>query len=392
MKPSLMDHCVTGAIGTCTKTGWINEKAFSEWFAHFLKEVQPQTKPEPVLLIFDGHASHTRNLNIIEQARNNNVVLLCLPSHTSHRLQPLDVSFFRSLKSKFDEEVRLWLRNHAGRRLCEDQISELFCHAYQKVASIKNAVSGFRKSGIEPFNRELYKDADYSGTLMTYRPPPVPVDDANPTLSENDDALLNPVESVISAENNIATYDSVTEAVSVPNETVSQGTSSIENDNEKNNDLREALTTAESVSNVSFQELVDYHRDEQPVSGRKKRKVAYAEVLTSSPYKENLKASYTERCKRDEKKCSKKRSLRKTTENPKKSGKRQRNSEQRGGKKAKDVEDATPCSACLVRFCDDRSGSQWIQCQQCSSWFHNTCQGLPDKPQRTFICIECSDN
>ena len=95
------------------------------------------------------------------------------------------------------------------------------------------------KSGIEPFNHELYKDADYSGTLMTYRPTPVPADDAvaNPTLSENDDARLNPVESATSAENSIATYDSVTEAVSMPNDTKSQGTSSIENDNEKNNDL-----------------------------------------------------------------------------------------------------------------------------------------------------------
>jgi len=126
IKPSLMDHCVPGATGTCTKTGWVNEKVITGWFEHFLKEVQPKNKEEPVLVIFDGHASHTRNLDIIEKARENNVLLLCLPSHKTHRLQPLDVSFFRSLKCKYNEEVRLCLRNHPGRRLCEDQVAGLW--------------------------------------------------------------------------------------------------------------------------------------------------------------------------------------------------------------------------------------------------------------------------
>ena len=119
--------------------------------------VQPQNKEQPVLMIFDGHASHTRNLDIIEKARENNVVPLCLLSHMTHRLQLLDVSFFRSLKCKYNEEVRLWLRNHPGRRLCEDQVAEVFSDAYQAVATVDNAVNGSCKSGIEPFNHNTYK-------------------------------------------------------------------------------------------------------------------------------------------------------------------------------------------------------------------------------------------
>lgn len=147
MKNCLMDHCAPGMIGTCTKSGWIDEKTFTEWFKHFISSVTPQAKDAPVLLILDGHASHTRNLEVIEMARENNTILLCLPSHTSHRLQPLDVSFFRSLKAKYSEEVRIWLRNHPGRKLCEDQIAELFSRAYGNAACLKNATNGFRKTG-----------------------------------------------------------------------------------------------------------------------------------------------------------------------------------------------------------------------------------------------------
>ena len=64
--------------------------------------------------------------------------------------------------------MRLWLRDHAGRSLGEDQVAHIFGEAYQAAASIRNAVNGFRKAGIEPFNREVYKEVDFSGSLMTY--------------------------------------------------------------------------------------------------------------------------------------------------------------------------------------------------------------------------------
>lgn len=148
MKPCLMNNSTSGSIGTCTPSGWINEKTFTQWFDHCLSVVHPQSCKEPVLLMFDGHASHVRNLDIIDKARQNNVILLCLPFHTSHRLQPLGVSFFRSLKGRYAEEVRMWLRNHPGRRLCEENAAALFsCSAYQDAALVRNATNGFHKAG-----------------------------------------------------------------------------------------------------------------------------------------------------------------------------------------------------------------------------------------------------
>jgi len=41
------------------------------------------------------------------------------------------------------------------------------------VATVKNAVNGFRKAGIEPFNHNASKEADYSGALITQEPLPL---------------------------------------------------------------------------------------------------------------------------------------------------------------------------------------------------------------------------
>ena len=82
-----------------SESGWINSELFVEWFTFFLKSIPPV---RPVLLVQDGHSSHVC-IELIEMARANDVCLLCLPAHTSHILQPLDVGVFKSFKSNFNK-------------------------------------------------------------------------------------------------------------------------------------------------------------------------------------------------------------------------------------------------------------------------------------------------
>jgi len=105
-KPELIDKAPNGTIGAASKTGWINESVFNKWFAHFVKFTNPIGKEAPVILIMDGHGSHVKNLELIEQARKNNVILASLPSHCTHRLQPLDISFFKSLNAYYDSGIQ----------------------------------------------------------------------------------------------------------------------------------------------------------------------------------------------------------------------------------------------------------------------------------------------
>lgn len=88
--------CLNGpsnALYRCTDSGWISELTFIDWFINcFL--VQTKNIDRPLLLVMDNHPSHI-NIDIIELAMQNNVIILCLPPHTTHALQPLDVVTFR---------------------------------------------------------------------------------------------------------------------------------------------------------------------------------------------------------------------------------------------------------------------------------------------------------
>jgi hypothetical protein len=59
------------------------------------------------LLILDGHSSHI-SIDFLIYAVEHNIAVLCLPSHTSHILQPLDVGLFATLQQHYSDELDRW--------------------------------------------------------------------------------------------------------------------------------------------------------------------------------------------------------------------------------------------------------------------------------------------
>jgi len=80
-------HLTKGApVGTFFKyqpSGWISCEIFMDWFEHFVP-VTNSPASDPVLLIVDGHTSHTRNLHLIAKARECYIAIFCLPPHSTH--------------------------------------------------------------------------------------------------------------------------------------------------------------------------------------------------------------------------------------------------------------------------------------------------------------------
>ena len=62
--------------------------------------IRSQLRGEYRLLIVDGHASHV-SIEFITFARKHKIICLCLPPHSTHLLQPLDVSVFGPLKQNY---------------------------------------------------------------------------------------------------------------------------------------------------------------------------------------------------------------------------------------------------------------------------------------------------
>ena len=80
-------------------SGWMESANFFQWFEKmFLPAVKHLTATAPVILFFDGHHSHM-SINLIKLAQTSNIYLVCLPPHTTHLIQPLDVGVFGPMKS-----------------------------------------------------------------------------------------------------------------------------------------------------------------------------------------------------------------------------------------------------------------------------------------------------
>ena len=79
---------------------------------------------EKHLLIVDGHNSHF-SMDFPHFCSSNQIELFCLPPHTTHILQPLDVGLFAPLQPYYGHRVEEHLRL-TGEAICNS--TTLFHH------------------------------------------------------------------------------------------------------------------------------------------------------------------------------------------------------------------------------------------------------------------------
>ncbi len=92
-------------------------------------------------------------LKLINLAIANNEHLICLPPHTSHALQPLDVAVYKPAKSNWKKIVGEYFLN-SGYRLIDKQNFPPLIKKLQESFKPENAISGFRKTGLYPLNKD----------------------------------------------------------------------------------------------------------------------------------------------------------------------------------------------------------------------------------------------
>ncbi|XP_018798152.1 PREDICTED: uncharacterized protein LOC108974643 isoform X1 [Bactrocera latifrons] len=360
-----------------------------------------------------GHSSHTRNIELVDLARENHVSIVSIPPHSSHKLQPLDKTFMGPLKSYLLEEIRVWMRS-SGRALTHFDMAELYGKAYLRDQSGEIAINGFRTTGIFPLNRYIFRDHEF--------------------LAADDVASHSPPRKFESA------YEVPDEILN--NETIVESPhpiSDICNENVNLSVLNELETNSRVISPVPIKKTKPSNRG---------RPAGKSTLITSSPYKKSLQISLE--------KASEKEPLRKTNRRqdidsnepssskgiikklnfakekctePKKhqgnssqpstskalmksinsgrercSGKRKKTNsssssdlddnysvrDESDGEilefvNAGEKEDAK-CLYCSTFYSEDRPGEIWVQCVSCKNWSHDECAGCE---QDLFICDMC---
>jgi hypothetical protein len=88
---------IKGAHYSTSLSGWFDMFPFEEWFAKVLLPILKK-KQGKKLIMGDNLASHI-SPRVIELCKQHNIQFVCLPPHSTDKMQPLDVWVFSSMKS-----------------------------------------------------------------------------------------------------------------------------------------------------------------------------------------------------------------------------------------------------------------------------------------------------
>ena len=92
--------CEDGACLGMQENGFMDNENFSTWMTFFIRHHERRGSlraSKRMLLILDGHKSHV-TMEVLLKAKSHGVDMVSLPFHTSHELQPFDISCFKPFK------------------------------------------------------------------------------------------------------------------------------------------------------------------------------------------------------------------------------------------------------------------------------------------------------
>ena len=160
--------------------GWTNNEIGLAWLE---KCFYPNTVNEGTqehgeyrLLCLDGYTSHISS-RVIEFALKERIILLCLPPHSTHVLQPLDIGVFCPLAVNYKKivmEASDMSRHYSVRK---EAFIKHYLLARQIIFTPEIIASAWRKSGLLPYNPSLIlgdspglSDGANGEIILTIRP------------------------------------------------------------------------------------------------------------------------------------------------------------------------------------------------------------------------------
>jgi hypothetical protein len=130
-----------------SEKGWTDHEIALEWLQHFDALTKSQTKGTHRLLVFDGHSSHC-TMDFVAYCEANNIMPICLPPHSTHILQPLDVGIFSALSKAYKVLVS---RKSLFGAVRIDNRTFLEVYSEARLGIPKNVASAWRCAGLIPF-------------------------------------------------------------------------------------------------------------------------------------------------------------------------------------------------------------------------------------------------
>jgi hypothetical protein len=140
-------------VVTVSPTGWTNNDVALAWLKHFDAHTKATSTGVYRLLIIDGHDSHC-SIEFQDYCKENKIITLCMPPHSSHLLQPLDVVPYSLLKRHYGDGISLLARSRIY-HIDKETFLPAFKAAFEKTFTPENIRAGFRGAGLAPHDPEV---------------------------------------------------------------------------------------------------------------------------------------------------------------------------------------------------------------------------------------------
>ena len=142
-----------------SEKGWSSDAYGMAWLNKvFDPHTRDKAKRSRRLLIVDGHSSHV-NMAFIDRCDRLKILVLILPPHSTHKLQPLDCGNFLPLAIFYGQEITAILTDSEGETsMTKRMFYGCFKPAFEKAFCVENIESAWKKTGLWPYDPSLVLD------------------------------------------------------------------------------------------------------------------------------------------------------------------------------------------------------------------------------------------
>jgi len=120
-----------------------------------IRSTTPVLKANPAmwaLLVLDGFGCHAMSLSALRCFSRNKILVVKMPSHNSHHLQPLDISFFGPETKYFYRNVREFTAGHPNTNIDQwDVLLFVVLATVEVMKTPQTIINGFAKANLFPF-------------------------------------------------------------------------------------------------------------------------------------------------------------------------------------------------------------------------------------------------
>lgn len=198
--------------------GWTDQELGALWLERDFEPITAQRNRTDGyrLLILDGHNSHC-TFQFCKFAEENWIIVVCLPSHTTHALQPCDVGIFGPLSSSWRAEVLDSSRKMIP--ISKQNLIRLYHNARERAFKPSTICNAFAKTGIWPLNPDAIDSSLFEPAQNTT------TKSAQPMAAEIPVYLLAPIHSEPTLSNASHTALAASTPAATPTPSVAMGPS-----------------------------------------------------------------------------------------------------------------------------------------------------------------------